>query len=461
MTARKISRNDPCPCGSGKKYKHCCMPQDRQRRRVQAASPAPQQDQEYTTRLDRIRSMATQLMPHVPPDRAQELQGILDKTDEIAACQAMQGEIDAAARALEPHRPEFMALIEDGVAAMDQAHRLFSEERFTPWRYTAADVHRAFEAVGYPQRFRKELAEEDMDVIVAAILYLADDEDYRLHLARQLLMMLPEYVSAGRYLDAWLIQYTAYRMAEAPDKSNPFLFEMFNYGFEAWASQLDSQQEAMLRELGLDRSTIADMSLAEVEAWLDAQMADPAKNAQVETFYAAHPMVKDQAEAETVGLEHGTLSLLERDDADPLYLSAEELEPWLPVVLERSEPIKAQARRAAERGEGDDSKTLQAMVELLVEVAREMVPPVFTPGRLDQLRADLKGYRHKLLEEGEKEAAMHAHAALAMAEREGPLTENPLLVAICFASLRLLLTTLSEEARARAGGETGAEEVKV
>ena len=22
--SEKISRNDPCPCGSGKKYKHCC-----------------------------------------------------------------------------------------------------------------------------------------------------------------------------------------------------------------------------------------------------------------------------------------------------------------------------------------------------------------------------------------------------------------------------------------------------
>jgi hypothetical protein len=159
-------------------------------------------------------------------------------------------------------------------------------------------------------------------------------------------------------------------------------------------------------------------------------------------------------------LERGTWSLLERDDADPLYLSQEELEPWLPVVLERSEPIKAQARRAAERGEWDDSETLQAMVELLMEVAREMVPLVFTPGRLDQLRADLKGYRHKLLEEGEKEAAMHAHAALAMAEREGPLAENPLLVSICFASLRLLLITLSGEGRVRAGGETEAEEVE-
>jgi len=23
--AAKVGRNDPCPCGSGKKYKHCCL----------------------------------------------------------------------------------------------------------------------------------------------------------------------------------------------------------------------------------------------------------------------------------------------------------------------------------------------------------------------------------------------------------------------------------------------------
>ena len=24
-TVQKVGRNDPCPCGSGKKYKKCCM----------------------------------------------------------------------------------------------------------------------------------------------------------------------------------------------------------------------------------------------------------------------------------------------------------------------------------------------------------------------------------------------------------------------------------------------------
>ena len=28
-TERRIKPNEPCPCGSGKKYKHCCMRTDR------------------------------------------------------------------------------------------------------------------------------------------------------------------------------------------------------------------------------------------------------------------------------------------------------------------------------------------------------------------------------------------------------------------------------------------------
>lgn len=30
VKAEKIGRNDPCPCGSGKKYKNCCMRKDQQ-----------------------------------------------------------------------------------------------------------------------------------------------------------------------------------------------------------------------------------------------------------------------------------------------------------------------------------------------------------------------------------------------------------------------------------------------
>lgn len=34
---KKVGRNDPCPCGSGKKYKNCCGAQVAHRRKFQAS----------------------------------------------------------------------------------------------------------------------------------------------------------------------------------------------------------------------------------------------------------------------------------------------------------------------------------------------------------------------------------------------------------------------------------------
>jgi len=45
----RVGRNDPCPCGSGRKYKQCCLPKDeaaaavaRAKAAEDAATPAPE-----------------------------------------------------------------------------------------------------------------------------------------------------------------------------------------------------------------------------------------------------------------------------------------------------------------------------------------------------------------------------------------------------------------------------------
>lgn len=394
-------------------------------------------------------------MDRVPPDQAQELERLLDQVDEMATYEAMHDEIEAASQVLETYRSEFEAMASDRQAVADRSRRLFSEERFAPWHFTADELHRAFEVVGYPQRFGRDL-EESADPTVAAILYLADKER-RQHLMRQLAMLLPEYVAAERYLDAWLIQYSAVRMIEMPDEGNPFLAEMFYHGLGEWATQVDTQQETLLREMGLDPSTAAEMSMDEAEAWLRTQMADPDKKARLEAYYADHPMLSDQIQAQMWELERGAFNLLERDDADAIHLSPEEVDPWMPTLLERLAPFEAQAGRAAERGEFDDSEVLESMQQVFLEVAQEMAPAVFTPERLRQLEAELRAYRHTLQEAGESEAVMYAHAVLTTLEREEPLAENPLLIFICFASLRSMMMTMAEEAHAKASGgaETG------
>jgi len=52
---QKVGRNDPCPCGSGQKFKKCCEPKMSQRKKIEAkvlsteASPEPLQQAEKIT----------------------------------------------------------------------------------------------------------------------------------------------------------------------------------------------------------------------------------------------------------------------------------------------------------------------------------------------------------------------------------------------------------------------------
>ncbi|MFL6438489.1 MAG: SEC-C metal-binding domain-containing protein [Terriglobales bacterium] len=42
MNSSNIGRNDPCPCGSGRKFKKCCGPDDPQLTRARVAGPDTQ-----------------------------------------------------------------------------------------------------------------------------------------------------------------------------------------------------------------------------------------------------------------------------------------------------------------------------------------------------------------------------------------------------------------------------------
>jgi hypothetical protein len=426
------------------------MREHQRRRQAGTTLPGVQQPQGPADRLDRIRHLAGQLMPHLPDDETRELRERLEKAEEIAAYSAMSDEIEAAGQILEAHRAEFEELMSDPVTAMDQAFQLFSEERFASMRFTPEDVHRAFEAVGYPSQFSREDREKGMETLIAATQYLVDDVERRFDLARQLLMALPEYVAAGRYLDGWLIQYSAYRMTEVPDEGNPFLLGMFTLAFEEWARRLEEQRESLMRELGLDRTKVAQMDAEEIEALFKAQIADPEKRSWLEAYYADHPILRDTSQAEIWDLERETVQLLGRDDARRLYLSPDEVAPWVPVLVERLRPVEEQAREAAARGNWAEADLLDEMGRITAEVAREMASVVFTPQRIDQLKTDLKGYGQDLEGRRERKAARLARAAGLLLEREGiTLGQHPLLAGICFASLRARMVDLGEEARAR------------
>ena len=54
---RKVSRNDPCPCGSGKKYKNCCLQKNNDREIVSLSNiskkDVKRKENQYSKRKER------------------------------------------------------------------------------------------------------------------------------------------------------------------------------------------------------------------------------------------------------------------------------------------------------------------------------------------------------------------------------------------------------------------------
>ncbi len=454
MSADKIGRNDPCPCGSGEKYKYCCLRRDRQRHPTRTRQPSLPSEQ-----VDQALRMTRQALRRAPPDRAQEIQRLVDQAERLAAYSSMEAEIEAAVDALKPHRPEFERLMSDPRAATDQAEKLFSEERFQPMRFTADDVQRAFEVVGYPPNYQSD-PDKLMEILVAAAAYLTDDEQQRADLSRQLFMLLPEYVAAGRYMDAWLIQYSAYRLIEKPDESNPLTFNLFNQAFKEWLRRVDDQQEYVMKQLGIVKSELKQMSFKETQAWLEEQATDPEKQRRLEAYFQAYPALQEQARAEAADLRQEGLLLLEREDAGCLHLPPEEVDPWLQVFREQTADQEALARQALERGESIDPAIFQAMQNKFLDLAQDMAADLLTPERLDQLAADLKEYRRRLIEAEEKRASLFLYMLLRELEGDVVPAEHPFFVGLCAASLQARMKAMAEQARANAkeaADDTGVE----
>ena len=405
-------------------------------------------------RVMQTRDLARQLLPQASPDKQQEIHRLLTEMDEAIEFEGKRGQIEVASQALEAHRAEFEALLKDWQAVADRSHALFAEEPFVPMWFTVEDIQRAFEAVGYPQRF--QLDERTAKTMAEAILHVADKERRQRDHVR-LMSLVPDYVSAGRFMDAWLIQYCAFLTLDAPKKSNPFLAEMFMRGFGEWAEQADAQQESIVREMGFDPAQTRQMSIDELEEWIKTQMADPAKKAQMEAYLKAHPTLRDQMESDVMEMERGAGLLLEREDSDVLYLAPEEVEPWVPNALERVRASKKKLMKVTKDGE-PTSAAARAAADILVSLSHEMARAIFTPERVNQLVQVLKDYRRKLLAASEKQAAAYTQGAIMMLERETGPAENPFLSMICFVSLRAMMKTLSEQAEARAGSGTESNE---
>lgn len=429
---KKLGRNERCHCGSGKKYKHCHLNADRRSRstlhRPRTGSESPRASME----IEQLPNLLEKLSKNGPAKDRAEFADLAAKAKPLLTYLQREEEIEAATMALEAHRTEFKRLWKDEEAYLARTHALFAEECFAPLRFTAADIKRAFDVVGYPAT--AFMNEEAGKTLRAAILFLADKER-RASLAMELYSHLPDFVAAGRYLDGWLIQSCAHATGEFADESDAFLFQMFSLGYDAWAAEKRALDESLLGDFGLSPDRLRSMSADEIDAWLAAQTADPSKNAALEAFFRDNPALRSEAIANMQSLEHDCVKLLERPDARFLLLSPEEIEPWLPALDECCQ--KAQAILPGNPdGDAPDVTISKPVQDAIFSFLREMAQSIFTRERIRQLISQLRKYRSEHFVAGDKTIAGYAMAAISSLEQENEPGLNRFLVALCLASFK-------------------------
>lgn len=427
---KQLGRNDPCHCGSGKKYKKCHLDAD-QRSRA-ATRPAPPQAEEpfAASTVHKLPELLGQLAKRGPAKNRKEFARLLAETGPILEYMERQEEIDAASTELESHRSQFEQLATDEARYMDLVRAVFGEECFVPLRYTAAEVRRAFDQVGYPATMAPD--DRTVQILRRAILLVADKER-RHRCASVLLLQLPEFVAQGRHLEAWLLQAMAYETMQHAQDSNPFLYEMFAYGYDAWIAEKRAHDESLVRKLGYDPDQLRAMKPAELDSWIRSQAANPAHESMLAAYFKENPHLRDESVANLRALQENSVQLLDREDSRFLRLPSEEALPWLTLFNKRATQRGfSPAMLGDAPSEESDNQFFQ---EVMLPLLREMADAIFTQDRIRRLVAELRDYRSRLLAANDHESAALGMGATNYLEREDSPSLNTFLITLCWASI--------------------------
>ncbi len=386
-------------------------------------------------------SKAAQKSATPAPEAGQNLEQLLAEAQPILEYIKQEKKIDAAIASLDPHWPEFERQTSDDARYLELVREVFDEERFAPLRFSVSDIKGAFEHVGYTSFMTVDT--QMMTKLRDAMLHVANDTR-RQAMALGLLLHLPDFVAAGRYTEACLLEYLAQETVEEKREPNPFIYEMFGFGYNAWIAQRRTEDEAALRNMGLDPDKLREMNPAELDSFAKSHASDTAISAALEEMFKPNSERRKESEANLEAMERNSTQLLDREDFRQLLLSEQEMLPWMAVFLERTQ--EQGFLDAVQAGRASKQETEGFVEQTAIPLARDMAEAIFTDERQLQLIADLKRYQVERHAAKDQKAQVQAMGAIMSLERSESPAQNPFLVSLCWMSLATLIKN--------AGGET-------
>jgi len=131
----KAGRNDPCPCGSGKKYKKCCLPMQEADERQRAAEQQAERDQRAAAHRASLREARADMLARAALVDVEDDADELDAASNAAVDLVRAGKLDEAERAARDLLERF-PYVHDGWDRLGMVYEARGENR------EAADCYR-------------------------------------------------------------------------------------------------------------------------------------------------------------------------------------------------------------------------------------------------------------------------------------------------------------------------------
>ncbi len=385
-------RNDPCPCGSGKKYKKCCLLDDGPLRVLPSDSDNSSDD----------------LAVHSagPSAGSGAGAGATSFLDLIARHPNLQGREREVFEAFEEAKAECGEInpYSDGDEAhADHLDTLLSEERLQSVCIPLDEFREAVRATRFnPNRpTMKGLKKVSRQLCTPA---------HREARAAVLLGCVPDLVKEGRPRDALLFGIYVQEMLMAG--SLPTIFEICLIeqvvAEHEWLKEVRAELDAIAAGLtDLDRAAIARDG---AEAWLRKAVESP------QTVHRLFNLLFERSDMETIkhflaeNSIEGWHELLARADAAHMLVDPEIARPYLmramSSLMERTQadgvggpPVEEEVGKRIAEG-------------VLSDFADEMMQDLLDPAYITAMLEDYFDLRDAYLEEGEEEAAAWTETAL-------------------------------------------------
>ncbi len=446
----KLGRNDPCPCGSGKKYKRCCYGKDTAAARAKNASELEENRFKPSSATELFNDvdgdvMSTEfwddLEKKMPADMRKEHADIFSEIKSMTAFDENRTEIEQASNKLEKYKKKFDRLCRNPGKLLKMAEKLFSEECFEPMRFTTSDLQRAFDKLGYMPSGE---VDESFFEKMRNVIYFMADKQYLDALSLRLMHFLPAYVAKKRYMDAWVIQHSAVLMRESDgDVIPPFLMSVFMRVLDEWEDDRDSEQAEMFSKFGVNNDDIQRGGFDGVDSLVREIMSKEGADEEVHEFLDKHPELKALTEAQCNKYENDALDFLDREDARSFLLSYDDIEEWIPVFEKRlSEDSNYLERTAHNKPASEEDQ--HHVFDIVYSVSRDMADALLTKERLNQLKSEIHAYRKKLRHR-DKKLKMTASALIMAIQSESAPSENHVLTMFCLYSFRAVVNDMQTQ----------------